>query len=340
MSEFSKNQIKKAGKRFREGSASRADYDCVHAWRIHHFEPLMSIIHIATEITEAEADSVVVGRLKRFESIVGKLRRSCNAQVTTMGDIAGCRIITTCKSLPAVQGRLENVPGISLFRDYTCGKDSGYRGIHYLYAHRADDGKVFQAEIQLRTWEQHIWATTVETYSNIVGRSLKAGKGQKDENDFFQLASRIMFDGEASAMGDFEKLGRKLKVWDLLQLGVVNSWSIDDNADGSHKSFLLRLYLDEQYGVLTGFASGDMQKAFDEYKRYESENLPNREIVEMTDSGLSGHSEVLDSPERLDVVFTHASSIESLRRALPNYFTDASAFVEQFRKLTEAESLS
>ena len=91
---FSNTQIVKAGKILINPSASdeemSAALEVLNNWRSSHAYPLQVI---ATNLRGKNKNAIVVQRLKRLDSIIGKLRRFPNMSLYRMQDLGGCRVI-------------------------------------------------------------------------------------------------------------------------------------------------------------------------------------------------------------------------------------------------------
>src|SRR5205807_684291 len=69
-------------------------------------------------------------------------------------------------------------------------RDSGYRSIHLIFRYYSDKNTTYnnlKIEIQIRSVNQHAWATAVETVGTFVGQALKSSQGEKDWLSFFML---------------------------------------------------------------------------------------------------------------------------------------------------------
>jgi len=86
------------------------------------------------------------------------------------------------------------------YKDYiTNPKESGYRGIHDVYAYqskkgydRSDKWNGLLVEIQYRTIYQHAWATAVEVADYLTNCRAKFSQGNSDQQEFFRYASEII----------------------------------------------------------------------------------------------------------------------------------------------------
>lgn len=127
-------------------------------------------------------------------------------QLSTMHDIAGCRVIfpdvDTLNSYRA-SVHLSKAKHELLTRhndkfDYLAvPKQTGYRGVHdvYRYAVSSATGVEWnglQIEVQYRTNAQHAWATAVETADLLMKTRAKFDEGTDDYRLFWQCASEII----------------------------------------------------------------------------------------------------------------------------------------------------
>ena len=141
-------------------------------------------------------------RIKRMESIEAKLRhnRGKHMKIGGLQDIGGMRyVFADIEKLDAVTAVLDdfNPDGFCLIKktDYVSHpKESGYRGLHYIYKYSSDNNTYdgISIELQVRTRLQHAWAMAVETASLISKTSLKADIDDKSEwRLFFRLVSAL-----------------------------------------------------------------------------------------------------------------------------------------------------
>ena len=92
--QYSKSQINKAGKTIVDPNASKEDYDnaikILNNWRASHAYPLQVI---CSNLRLRNPNAIVVQRLKRLESITGKIERFPDMSLYRMQDLGGCRVI-------------------------------------------------------------------------------------------------------------------------------------------------------------------------------------------------------------------------------------------------------
>jgi hypothetical protein len=144
--------------------------------------------------------AIVVGRVKRLQSIREKLRTLATMDLTQVQDIGGCRAVL--KSMDEVNRLLEIYRERDDFRHLFRGqspyierpKPTGYRSHHLMYQfqHAPGEAEIWhkhRVEMQIRTRLQHAWATAVETVGMFTGHALKANTGDQDWLRLFALMS-------------------------------------------------------------------------------------------------------------------------------------------------------
>ncbi len=220
----SRTQIKKAGKLLRDHWIGDDDfedlpeeqqdalsdaYGLVVDFRSGFATPLLKVrVGLQSFIkTTGYPESQIGQRLKRFQRIVQKLARYQNMQLTTMQDIAGCRVVLP--DLEAVAAMTRHIhkrwgPSIVSVDDYIKSpQDSGYRAVHIVV--RRDDHPV---EIQLRSRRQHRWADSVEQFSRSADIEFKWGEGDIRTQDAFARIADYLADldeGHTPEIDDFLK---------------------------------------------------------------------------------------------------------------------------------------
>jgi len=193
----SKNQIRKSGAALRDfqgsgrsvealepeevGALSTA-VDVVSDYRASFSQPLLSVRMSATSFANTLGygdEAMIAQRLKRLPRIISKLERITTMNITTMGDIGGCRVIVPgIEAQRAIRRHMERQWGDKIrdLKDYVAApKPDGYRALHVEVVR--NDRRI---EVQLRTQRQHRWADTVERISRRIGIELKWGQGHDD----------------------------------------------------------------------------------------------------------------------------------------------------------------
>jgi putative GTP pyrophosphokinase len=141
-------------------------------------------------VRKAGAEPEVTQRLKRFSTIIHKLKREPTMNLTTMEDIGGVRaILPSQRQVFAVCNMLDKADRWTIRRRrfYIRGgdpgpKSDGYRAVHLVVA---KDG--CYVEIQLRTPYQDSWAQSVEQDTRRLRADLKFGAGPDELREYYLL---------------------------------------------------------------------------------------------------------------------------------------------------------
>ena len=325
---YSKNEVRRAGGVLRSTSPApedRAWADKVLAhWRSAHEEPLKEILAALASIKPDS--STVAGRLKRIDTIQGKLRREGqHHELDTMYDIAGCRIIVqNLDDIPGVREAICNLFEVHKLNDYIVRpKDTGYRSLHVISRHQSLSlGYTnLKVETQIRTRLQHSWATAVESYDLISRSHLKFGSAGVLVGRFFALAANVLAVDEGAPLvsglpSDTGELSDELRSIDS-QLHILErldafsqsmqSVSVDKN-DRSPAYYLISANLDDQQIIIKPIFDSNSLETMAEYGEMEREK---------------------NTPD--DVLLVKADSIEELRKAYPNYFSNIEPFINVLR---------
>ena len=173
---YSKKQIDKAGKIISDSNSTDEEkkqaLEIINNWRSSHAYPLQII---AKNLRDNNKQALVVQRLKRLDSIVGKLKRNNNQErmsLYKMQDIGGCRVIVD--TIDEVYKAEEQFAKSRIRHERKHHKDyikepkkSGYRSFHVVYKYHSDKNDTYNKnmliEIQFRTKLQHLWATALFT---------------------------------------------------------------------------------------------------------------------------------------------------------------------------------
>ena len=330
-SKYSKNQINKAGKKICRGDLPEAElkdaYKIVGNWRAAHAYPL----HVITKKLRSLCgiDSMVVHRLKRMESIEGKLKRFPQMSLYGMQDLGGCRVIVpSVKDVYRVSAEYEN----SRIRHVLCKendylrdpKSDGYRSLHRVYEYKSDDPQSkynrMKIEIQFRTKLQHSWATAVEVMSLYIDSNLKSGVGEDHYFRFFALVSSLFALIEDQPIvpntpESIDELIREIRTLDkefsLLEKLDSMSMAIQTHnrvkVRGKYDYFLMSLNTIAKEIRVGAYTVSQFTQAEAEYDRLEQTPYTNN-------------------------VLASAKSMTELRKAYPNYFGDVKGFLGVLRE--------
>ena len=338
--EFSKTQINKAGKLIGKGDGQAHEIKeartKVSNFRSSHGYPLFAVtIHVRKNAQDVNPDAIVARRLKRLPTIIDKLERHPNMNVTTMQDLGGCRVILpTISDVDILVTRLEEAKRAQnkIVRSYDYLRDpgpqqTGYRGMHLVYEYHASkvEFRGSQVEVQIRTELQHAWSTAVETLDLFGGTRLKYGSGEDELKRFFLVVSSLMALTEdlpqpVEAQGGASELRMELRALED-QLGVLKR--LEGYADiverfGSHSKTTFLMSLNRQEKVLS----------LDVFKNLATAETKLAEVESLGD-------------DNIDAVLVSSSKISLLRAAYPNYFANTSFFSSFVREqITASEGLA
>lgn len=329
---YSKKQIDRAGKIIANPSSTKQEeqtaLEILNNWRSSHAYPLQVI---TSNLRRRNPNAIVVQRLKRLDSITGKLERNPTTSLYRMQDLGGCRVIVDSieQVYEAVnkykKSRIRHI--LKKENDYIQNpKKSGYRSYHMVYQFHSDDNDTYNKnmliEIQFRTQLQHIWATAVETMGVYTKTALKASMGDKDVLWFFTLVSSVFAkmenmpvcpdtsDDYNELISEIRDIDNKLNIVSRLSALSVAIKYTNEKYNKGKGYFLLRLDFDRKMLKINAFSTNQIELATKAYNQIESVNNP-----------------------QIDSVLVSATSFDTLKAAYPNYFTDITQFVEVMRRI-------
>lgn len=330
---YSKAEINKAGSIIADPSSTKEERDnalvILNNWRAAHAYPLQVM---CSNLRLRNPNAIVVQRLKRLDSITGKIERFPNMSLYRMQDLGGCRVIVdTIDQVYEAVNRYKNSRIRHILKreyDYIQNpKNSGYRSYHMVYQFQSDKKDTYNKnmliEIQFRTKLQHIWATAVEMMGIYTKSQLKANRGDKDVLRFFVLISSVLAKMEnmpicPNTENDYNKLITEIQQIDkrLNIVSRISALSVAINHTNASKTmkgkgyYVLILNYKDKLLRVRGFLTNQIELATKVYNEIEATNNP-----------------------EVDVVLVSATSFDSLKTAYPNYFTDISQFVKMMRRI-------
>jgi ppGpp synthetase/RelA/SpoT-type nucleotidyltranferase len=279
----------------------------VSNWRSSHETAMKKVISVLGRHARINKHSAIIsGRAKRLLSIAAKLNREQSMALSTMQDIAGCRVVLDTVEIAEVfangiRGVLtEKLSPVRAIREknYIDGpKQDGYRSMHFVVSYESPNASVVRprrVEIQVRSLLQHRWATALEAVDLFTGQTLKNGGGDSRWLRFFAVSSSIfahhkkrpLVPGMPESLRDLQvemnRLAKELRVVSKLQ-----AWTnvIKDASEGPKPrfvySYLVELDVDKGTPQISKYGPDSLMIAERDYLKAElnNKNLPNRTAV-------------------------------------------------------------
>lgn len=339
--EVSHKKVNKAGKALVRCGQDTDEYrealDIANQWRLAHLYPINTFQSRLRGMVKGMPGAIVAQRLKRMPTIIDKLDRHPTMQLATMQDIGGVRAIVN--SITAVRRVVSQYETSKRFthilkdkKDYIeSPKSDGYRGVHLVYRYntaRSDEAKKYQGlliEVQIRTREQHIWSTAVETMSTILKQPFKTRGGDKDWEDFFALMS------SAIAIVEGEKVlekHRDMPPYDIYEALVAQARRINALNLMTGYNFATKMVHDKVQGYYN-IIELDMSNKTINIGAY-SRSQYKKASQDYADLELKTRGDVTK-----DVVLVSVGEIRTLKKAYPNYFLDINKFAERLVAIIE-----
>jgi ppGpp synthetase/RelA/SpoT-type nucleotidyltranferase len=348
---YSGKQIVKAGEELikddildREDDFSSAT-DVLSYWRLTHEYPLDVAIKLLKETTlKKDKNAIFAKRLKRFISIIRKLRRFRKMKLKNMQDIGGCRaIISNQKKLMQVARELRKRPefktseGKVRFKDYIeTPKEDGYRGYHLVGQFKDIFGEKKNIEIQLRTNLQHDWATALEIVDLFTGQALKSNQGDEEWKNFFANVSKQFAIMESIHLFDTLPDNEKSKKYyqEVLSLGkgvdqckqaqdYCRKLKVKSKLEGfAHSLKIIDGRLAKMQGegyVLIELDTSDSFVATTLFDRSENEDAESMYID--AEKRTAGQKDIT-------VALVSSTAVGGIKEAYPNYFADSTEFLK------------
>ena len=360
---YSGKQVTRAGQFLADNDyTDRAQFDhCFEVlvyWRSEHSTALEQAFSLLQDVVHPiEKNALFAKRLKRYVSIVSKLRRFESMTLRKMQDIGGCRaVVSSEKKVRKIVRELRKKSYFHYddrkirFKDYIeKPKEDGYRSYHIIGQFQSEDKSLKNVELQIRTYLQHYWATALEIIDLFTNQSLKTNQGKKEWEEFFKLVASLFtvldnipsyhnlevttrvdtFLEKAGQSVDevgrqLERLSKIIKRLDVAKLfsSFASSLKIigDEIKDHDEAGYvLLVIYPDDDQLEYTIFDNKDSNIAQDKYAQQDN-------IAASTDNN-----------QIVALVFT--SSLEDVKAAYPNFFADSSKFIEHLDTLLIAERI-
>ena len=289
--------------------------EIINNWRSSHAFPLNTMqMRLRKRGREVDQDCLVAQRIKRLPSIVEKLRRFPDMKLSQIQDFGGCRaILSTTKQVYDLTERYRKSDikhKLIHIDDYIeKPRDSGYRGIHLVYSYYSDKNNTYNGlkiEIQIRSLNQHAWATAVETVGTFVKQALKSSQGEEDWLRFFALMGTAIAEIEKTSSVPNTPTDKKILITEIRdyvqKLDIIHRLetygrtlqALETNEQDA-QYFLLEMEPSNNKVSITGYKKSQLTEAEARYLQSES----------------SANSANIES------VLVSVDSVNALRRAYP-----------------------
>jgi len=330
---YSRGRVDRAGRAIASHQFVQEDVDVLENWRASHAHILNTfkqLLYNRSTIYEV----VIAQRLKRRPTIIDKLGRFPDMNLSRMHDIAGCRLIfSSITELQAFRaelnaGRFDHKrrnEGDSRWDYLSHPKEDGYRGIHDAFKYEVEpkDRRMKTAqpwngmliEIQYRTFVQHAWSTAVEVAGLVTVNNPKFGRGRQEVRDFFRVSSEMLARSLENMPSSLPQKGSKELVYDIEKLeSETHIQRLFGNLNANISEFDFK-----KISILIfTYAKAGQEESSLEIRTYQS-----------VTSALLDYSKLeKDLSGRADIVLVGTNSVENMRFAFRNYFADTSDFLE------------
>lgn len=328
--------------------------DVLSYWRLIHEMPLSN----AQKIVESEAlkidkSAFTAKRLKRYVSIVNKLKRFSDMKLKNMQDIGGCRVVVSnTKKLTKVIRLLKKRPefksggGHVKYKDYISNpKEDGYRSYHLVGRFRDVNNEEKNIEVQLRTRLQHDWATALEIVDIFTKQKLKSNQGDKKWSSFFKYVSEQFAIMESASLFSINDR----KTWDAYLQKVVSRPDSLKSCIAAQK-LIKEIDVVKKFEAFTqslNFADGQLEKISKERNGFILIDVDlSKSQIHMEffgeESVESAERSYIECEKRIAERNDHVAAlvsttaVDGIKEAYPNYFADSREFLRHLILISSA----
>lgn len=340
---FTRGKVNRAGAILISDAASSSEFAealaLINHWRACHAYPVNTFqATLRSRLKKVCENSLVAQRMKRIPSIAKKLTMNNGMQLARMQDIGGLRAV------------VDNVAQVrKLHSLYTDGslthelidtddyiatpKPTGYRSLHLIYRYTNPSAIAYNGlciELQIRTRLQHAWATAVETIGSFLNQALKSNEGPEEWLQYFKVVGAAFSLIEKCPVAQefknltpddiFEQCINLEKVLDVRR--KLHAFAVAANAITSSKAggsyHLIILDAIEKTVTISSFGKRRLEEANLAYAAAEQKALEYHDM---------------------QTVLVATDSVDSLRRAYPNYFLDTRQFLNALRRIERLAAL-
>lgn len=283
---LTRRAIDNTGHRFRKYKELPGDLSIIQSFRQLRCTGLEDLFKELADVISG-FQCVLSCRVKRTDTIIRKLRREHSMDLSRMDDIIGFRIIVPSLSVQhdlvnCIMGHFKG-----RVRDYTIEPTpGGYRANHITIKQNIVSSSGlsydFPYEIQVRTYYQHIWSTTSESF----GEQVKEGGGTKDERDYLLELSNMTqtYENNFPEYNQIEGLSMKVNIVFVIKVfdKKTGNTILNENLGSDLKSAISRMrYLEDTYRadfsretVLLGLPTGDDEAKYTHMRYFHYAGIP------------------------------------------------------------------
>lgn len=236
----SNTRINKIGENIaaRGGEITPEELEQLQKFRTSFSKPLVNVFNITRELADkVNQSSILAFRLKRIDTIINKLSREKEMDLSRMGDIGGIRCIfynevEVYKAKTLIENTFESG---GKTRDYIkeIHRDIGYKSVHMYVKDPLSQKRI---EIQLRTRNHHNWATLIEITDLLYDLRLKE-LGFESNEKFGKFHALMSSDKELSkdeaelvyeVLDNYDFISVLSKTFRKNNVEVKKRWSSED----------------------------------------------------------------------------------------------------------------
>ncbi|MDO8998153.1 MAG: hypothetical protein Q7W45_00195 [Bacteroidota bacterium] len=317
---ISKADIDRLGNliRVERDNISDSTLNSLQEYRTSHKEILsLTFKMLCLNTQKIHLTSIVTYRIKRFQSIIGKLHRYPEMRFNRMWDIGGCRcILRNNFDVYKLKDLISKEADFEIVKEYDYiekPQKDGYKSLHLFVKHKLSDKII---EVQVRNQIDHNWATLVEITDVLYDSKLKEHSNNKDLLRFHFLLSKI----SELNIQDKKEISQILKKYNYFErlsevfsrnyIKVRRQW-FDIEYKHSHKFFLIETSKD---------------------------NVPKIESYKTSNEAEDSYFNVYKSRKNANVVLTHLQkpSYSQISIAYSNYILTFHSFLTECYEILES----
>ncbi|WP_306599795.1 RelA/SpoT domain-containing protein [Geothrix sp. 21YS21S-2] len=334
----SNKAINRAGKVLIDGHSSqeaRVQAIAIIAhWRSCHAYPVNTFQATLRGRVKKICDGALVAqRLKRIPSMEAKLRLIHGMQLARMQDIGGLRaVVDTISQVRKLQDKYSDG---SLTHELIDVDDyiehppkSGYRSVHLIYKYNNPTLSTYNGlhlELQIRTRLQHAWATAVEIIGTFLNQALKSSVGSTEWLFYFKVVSAAFSLLEKTPILDEFSKWTPNRIAQTC-IGLERDLDVKRN---------LQAFAIAANAIISGKTSGNYHliilNATTKMVKVQSYGV--RRLSEANEAYAQAEFSASLSGEDIQTVLVATDTVDSLRRAYPNYFLDSRQFISALARI-------